>query len=304
LHFKLDPRGVFALYVQHRSPRKKSASQKSDERKVEMWTRVLRGLKDPHTISLGEWERFIAARKCGEIDARGNEVESEKRRPVRDRAVEADCKWLHWVFNWASKWRTGGTYLMRENPIRGFEGPTEKNPHRPVATQDRFEDVRAVSDRVMMETRWGKRQTVRSYLSELLEIANGTGRRISAICQLTFDDLQLDEGGPFGSIRWPADTDKTGRETVVPMSPGVRSAMDRIQNDRPGIGAVPLFPSPEDPQKHVTRHLADKWLRKGERMAKWHRRRAAFGTPTAASGLRSESTSQTLTWRLLVAGRP
>lgn len=32
----------------------------------------------------------------------------------------------------------------------------------------------------------------RSYLSELLDLAYATGRRISAICQLRYDDLRLE----------------------------------------------------------------------------------------------------------------
>ena len=84
------------------------------------------------------------------------------------RTVEADCKWLRRVLNWGTKWRDrDGRYLLRENAVRGFEIPTEKNPRRPVATHDRYEAVRAVSDTVMMEHRWdGKRRIVRSYLSE------------------------------------------------------------------------------------------------------------------------------------------
>lgn len=168
---------VFTAYLKHRTPRKTSASQKSDGRKVEMWTRVLGGRIDPHNISLGQWERFTGLRGSGQIDARGKQVEPGQHRPVRNRAVEADCKWLNWVLNWASKWRLqNGQYLMRDNPLRGLEIPNEKNPLRPVATQDRFEAVRAVSDQVMMQTRWGKRATVQSYLSNLLDIVNGTGR--------------------------------------------------------------------------------------------------------------------------------
>jgi integrase len=171
--------------------------------------------------------------------ARCREVKEHKRRSVGNRSVEADCNWLRWVFNWAAKWRMrSGHYLMRENPVRGFEVPKEKNPQRPVASQDRFEAVRAVSDQVMMQSRWGKRREDRSYLSELLDVANGTGRRLSAICKLRYEDLQLHQG-PYGSILWPASTDKSGRETVIPMSPVVRRAIDRILKERPGIGATP-----------------------------------------------------------------
>jgi integrase len=209
------------------------------------------------------------------------------RTPVRTRSVEADLKWLRWVFNWAAKWRTPqGHYLMRENPVRGYEIPTEKNPRRPVASQDRFEAIRKVSDDHQMELRWnGGREQQRSYLSELLDIVNGTGRRISAVCQLRYHDLRLAEG-PYGSIRWPADTDKQGRETVVPMSPQVRRAIDRCTQDRPGIGSAPLFPSSKDPAEPMTRHLADKWLREGEQLAGlvpqkgslWHAYRRKWAT--------------------------
>ena len=73
--------------------------------------------------------------------------------------------------------------------------------------------------------------------------------------------------GPYGSIRWPADTDKAGRESCVPISSGVRHALDRILGDRPGIGAAPLFPKPTDRALLLSIHLASKWLREGEKLA-------------------------------------
>ena len=277
---------VFTAYKKHRTPRKTEHEQRCDGRRTEMWTRVLGSDIDPHNVSLAAWERFIDLRASGAIDPRGREVPANKCRPVGNRAVEADCNWLRWVFNWASKWRmASGHYLMRENPVRGFEAPTEHNPRRPVATQDRYEAVRAVSDQVMMESRWGERLEQRSYLSELLDIVNGTGRRLSAVCQLTYEDLRLDEG-PHGSIRWPAQTDKMKRETLVPITPDVRRALDRILRERPGIGSAPLLPSPEDAQQPMTRHLADKWLRRAEKLAGlqpqqgslWHAYRRKWAT--------------------------
>ena len=70
-----------------------------------------------------------------------------------------------------------------------------------------------------------------SYLAEVLDMANGTGRRLSAILALKRQDLCLDQG-PHGAIRWPADTDKTGKESLVPISSEVRAA--RAQTSRPG----------------------------------------------------------------------
>lgn len=278
---------LFALYRTERTPRKTVKEQSTDERRFQMWTVWLGKDKNPVKISLSEWERFIEARRSGAIDSHGRTVPAERRRRVRERTVEAECLWLRWVLNWATRWMDGnGRYLLTENPVRGFEAPTEKNPRRPVATEDRYEAIRAVSDEVLMETRWdGKRGFQRSHLSELLDIANGTGRRISAICQLTYADLRLDEG-PHGVIRWPADTDKMGYEGVVPVTPKVRAAIDRVLRERPGIGRAPLFPSPHDVSKPVNKYLADKWLRKAEKMtgiptqkgSLWHAYRRKWAT--------------------------
>ena len=259
---------VFALYKRHRTPRKSLKEQEADARRTELWTRVLGSEKDPHQVFLSEWERLIDSRTSGEIDARGKAVPRTKRATIRTRSVEADLKWLRWVFNWAAKWRTAqGQYLMRENPVRGYEIPTEKNPLRPVASTDRYEAIRKVSDQQQMEIRWNaKREAQRSYLSELLDIVNGTGRRISAVCQLRYEDLRLSEG-PYGSIRWPADTDKEGGESCVPINPSVRQALDRVLRDRPRIGSAPLFPKPTDRALPITTYLASKWLREGEKLA-------------------------------------
>lgn len=146
--------------------------------------------------------------------------------------------------------------------------PKVKNPRRPVASQDRFETIRAKTDEHTMEVRWnGEREKQRSYLSELLDIVAGTGRRISAVCGLRYEDLRLNDGTPHGSIRWPADTDKNGRETTVPIGPTVRRAIERVLRDRPGIGSGHLFPAPGDPSKPMRRHLAAAWLREAEEMA-------------------------------------
>ena len=246
------------------------------------------GEGDPADICLRDWEGFHDARLSGTIDARGEHVTGDPnpRRPVGPRTVEADLKWLKWVLNWATKWRTENGYLLAENPVRGFEIPVEKNPRRPVASQGRYEAIRAVSDDVLVRvSRGGEVETVRSALSELLDLANGTGRRLSAICALRYEDLRLD-AGPHGAIRWPATTDKQGKASLVPISPLVRAAIDRVLAERPGTGAAYLFPSPADRAKPVSRHLADKWLRRAERLAGlepqpgslWHAYRRKWAT--------------------------
>jgi len=278
---------VIDLYLRHRTPRKGQREQDSDKRKAEMWKRFLGGDTDPYTIALASWERFIDLRTSGAIDSYARPVQSAYRRTVRTASVGQDLKWLVWVLNWAVKWRTPqGQYLMRENPVRGFDVPVEKNPRRPVATEDRYQATRAKTDQVTMEVRWhGAPKTVRSHLSEILDIVSGTGRRLSAVLQLRYEDLQLSDG-PHGAIRWPADTDKTGRETLVPIGPDVRVAIDRVLQERPGIGKAYLFPAPADLAKPVSRRLAASWLERAERLAGleklngslWHAYRRRWAT--------------------------
>lgn len=305
---------LFAAYQEYRTPRKKSAQSRADDhRRAEMWIQFLGARKDPHRITLHEWETFIDARSTGEIDARGRLVpDGKKRRPPRTRAVEADLQWLRWVLNWGARWREDdGRYLLRENAVRGYPIPVEQNPRRPVASHDRYEALRAVSDQVLMWQRvGGKRVAARSYLSELLDIVNSTGRRISPVCQLTYDDLRLNEGGPFGAFRWPADTDNQGNEFLSPMDPVARAAVERVLQERPGIGAAYLFPVPGKSTLPISRHLADAWLREGERLANltplagslWHAYRRKWVTErkpypdvdiAAAGGWKDTSTLKT-----------
>ena len=148
------------------------------------------------------------------------------------RTVEADLKWLRWVLNWGTEWRDHcGRYLLRENPVRGYEIPVEKNPKRPVASDDRFEALRTVSDQVPLGLRKADpAPEPRSYLSELPDLAHDTGRRIGAIRALRSQDLRLapTPTAPHGAIRWPGETDKEGREWLAPISARVRAALERI----------------------------------------------------------------------------
>lgn len=43
---------------------------------------------------------------------------------VRDGTIPADLIWLGGVLNWATRWQNeDGTYLMREDPTRGYPLP-------------------------------------------------------------------------------------------------------------------------------------------------------------------------------------
>ena len=110
-----------------------------------------------------------------------------------------------------------------------------------------------------------------------------------AICSLKFADLRPSLG-PHGSIRWPADTDKMGLESVVPVTREVREVLDRIQRERPGMGAAPLFPGPQNPGAPIRYELASTWLLEAEKLAGllkqdgslWHAFRRKWATERKA----------------------
>ena len=277
---------VTGQYLEHHSPLRGKSAQQADERCEEMFRRYYGDDKDLNNLTRGDIERFERDRKSGRIDARGNVVPEKERRSVRQRAVANDLEWLRGVILWGMTWQDdAGRFLMDANPMRGYKIAKEKNPRRPVATHGRYEHTRAVAGQVKMEVRrQGRRIQIRSYLLELLDVVNGTGRRISAVLQLKHSDLRL-ENGQYGAIRWPADTDKMGRESLVPINQAVRHAIDRQTARREALGnSQYLFPSPRNSRRAISKDLASDWLKRAETIAElpkldgslWHAFRRKF----------------------------
>ena len=143
----------------------------------------------------------------GAVDANGEDVPKDSRNPVRPRTVGADLKWLKHVIGWATRWKTAsGAFLMREDPTKGWEVPSDPNPRQPVATWERYEKIRAVADQVTMTVvQDGQPRKTVTYLPELLDLVIATGRRRSAVCKLRYRDLKLDSPRPMDlpkGTRW------------------------------------------------------------------------------------------------------
>ena len=152
--------------------------------------------------------------------------------------------------------------------------------------------------------------TVRVRVSTML----GAGVPIYAV-RVSLASLGLDESAathyPQGGLRWRAESDKQGFESVTPLSGQARVELDRYLAKTPRLGDVPLFPAPTDPSKPIRKDLAGDWLMKAERLAKqpklrgtrWHGYRRLFATElksvpvqdvAAAGGWKSIETVQRL----------
>lgn len=272
---------VFGLYAIHQTPTKSPRVQAMDAARIDVWTRFLGANKDPHSLTKHEWNRFVRLRASGEIDARGKPADSP--RPVRARTIEQDQRFLAAVFTWACSWQQNGGRLMSldKNPLtdrKTLPFQSEKNPCREVATENRYELTRAVTDQIRTG-KWvshpadpDRKQlfvSERSHLSEVLDLAHHTGRRVSAILALTFADLRLQRTteAPHGCIHWAEDSDKMDKEWMTPISVETRTVLEAILRDRPAIGSHPLFPSVLDPTVPVSYRVAAKWLREAEKLA-------------------------------------
>ena len=194
-------------------------------------------------------------------------------KPVRTNAIQRELTMLKGALNWARGQHVGGAPLLAVHPLEKYKIPGEKDPKRPMVADEAMDRLEAVAPEV------------HPFLPVLIVLARHSGRRISAILGLQWDDIDFEQG----RIRWRAELDKTRKTWIVPASQVVLTALVRFRLARPGIGPAVLFPHPKTtrhPGKPVTRDLASYWLRGAYQRAKiarpdgslWHVFRRGWAT--------------------------
>ena len=210
-----------------------------------------------------DWDRFIRERRAGRVGPSG--------RPVSDRMIEYDLKFLIAVFNWAVKSRDErGRPLLSSNPLKGLRLPKEKNPLRVVLSEEEYQALLKVSPRVDWRFRVA------------LVIAHETGHRIGAVRQLRWSDIDL-EGR---IIRWRADHEKSGYEHRTPMTEEAVAALEEARSKSTEFGEAPVLPAAKDPSAGVSRWLLHNWWERAEQLAGlepkrgrgWHSLRRKFAS--------------------------
>jgi integrase len=229
---------------------KKPRSRDEDERRLARVVAFLGGDRDIRSLSDSDVERYRQTRMGGE-------------HPVRARTVAADLVTLQTALNWATRQRgPRGQPVLECNPLRGVKLPVEKNPRRPVATWDRFQATRMAMQQLTAAAT-AERERMRWIKLELaLVLAEATGRRLSSIRQLRWDDVDLERH----TIRWRADADKRGRESVVPIPQPLCDELKQFQRQLGAVGGW-LFPGERKPDQPMDRHQFDNWLGVAEKKA-------------------------------------
>ena len=254
---------LFDIYREEVTPTKTKRSRRYERAAMAMFLKFFGKRRKPGTLSQRDWDRFIRARRSGRVGPSG--------RPVSDRTIEYDLKFLLAVLNWATKSRDEeGRLLLESNPLRGLKLPKEKNPTRVMLTQAEYDALLRVAD----EVDWRFRVA--------LVLAHETGHRIGAIRQLRWSDINMERR----TIRWRAEHEKTGHEHQTPVTAEALVALEEARRRNPGIGDVPLFPAPGDPSKSVSRSRARIWWTKAQTLAGlepkhrrgWHSLRRKFAS--------------------------
>jgi integrase len=244
---------LFEIYGEEVTPEKGERTRKHDKAASKMFERYFGADRVPATLNLLDWERFIRDRQAGRIGPG-----EPPWKPVSARTVERDLRFLLAVMNWATMAGDGqGGVLLERNPLKGYKAPKEKNPLRVKLSDEEYKALLAVAKGVD----W------RFYVA--LVLAHETGHRIGAVRQLRWSDIDL-EGQ---SIRWRAETEKTGYAHVTPMTEEALEAFQFARSMNPSIGDAPVMPSPEKPTECMSRYLARDWWKRAEKEAELERKR-------------------------------
>ncbi len=194
-------------------------------------------------------------------------------RPVGANTIHRDLGMFKAALNWACQKYEGGRPLLTRHALEKFKIPTEKDPKRPM--------VDAHTIRALLKVA----PLVHPFLRPLILLAWRTGRRLSSILALRWDDVDF-EGN---KIRWRPEHDKIRQTWIVPMHHEILEELRRFRMERPGIGSVLLFPHPRRRRHNggpVTRHLAAYWLKEAFERGKlvkptgslWHMFRRVWAT--------------------------
>ena len=222
---------------------------------------------DVARLSKDAQRRYERARAAGGLRyrherrvVRGGRVHTETivrvSQPTRARSAEADLVLLHALLNWATTVRRNDTRWLCANPLKGIDRRPEKNPRRPVTCQERFDATRQAIQARAARAPLGSVDYFRWIRLELaLVLAEATGRRIGAIRQLRWEDV--DYASP--AITWRADADKMGVLWTIDLSASLVAELRQFQARLSGIGGW-VFPSTRFPDQPMDRWAMVKWL--------------------------------------------
>ena len=265
---------LFDMYLSERTRQKAEGSQAFDRRTAGLFLRAFGENRDVTTLDRRDWDAFIVRRRCADLGHAGRTATT----PVGDRQIEYDLRFLQAVLNWALVTRGAGGPLLERNPFRGMPLPRERNPKRPVVTD---EDLAALREEAT---------AIHPLFDLALVVAHETGHRVSAIAHLRWSDVNFSEG----RIRWRASYDKIGFEHETIASAVLVRALEQERRRSATLGDGWIFPSPRMAGEPCSRHLLRDWFQRAAERANlprdqrigWHALRRHFATEMKGAPLK------------------
>lgn len=284
------------LYLHHRGPLLTPGRRQFMERALNLLGRYLEPNGRPFPIddfSQTHADGYAQARRTGALRS-----DDPRTKPgAGPGTIRNELQALSTVCNWAVGFKVGGRRLLAHNPVRDIKMPVEPNPRRPVASAERYRRLLDVANQVDPAGRFRL----------MLALAYHTGRRINAICHLRTSDLLLTPDAVRAAlaslgmderiadawpqaIRWRAEWDKQGFESIAPIGQALRREIDAYVRQNPAVGEAWLFPYHRRPGEPVPKYVADWWLGQAEKVAGlphlerggWHAFRRAWATARRA----------------------
>lgn len=257
---------LFDNYLGEVTPGKKPGKQGHDRRAAAMFVEAFGRRIKAHALSRREWDVFIRQRREGRISP-----PRSRGRPVRNRQIEYDLRFLLAVLNWATTAGDGrGGRLLERNPLKGLKVPSEESPVRVHVTPEEYDALLRVAAGV-------------DWRFELaLVLVHETGNRIGSVRRLRWSDVNLQDG----QVRWRRENDKVGFERDTPLTTAAVEALRRARSHRLGLGESWVVPAPRDPSEPCRGDLMTKWWNRAVRLAGlppkrrrgWHSLRRKFAT--------------------------
>jgi integrase len=250
----------YNCYLKEMTPTKSKGKQRHDATCAEMFCRCFGAGRQPRTLNVRDWQKFIRERKSGAL--RPLSRSGDPITPVGDQQVRYDLKFLVAVLNFATVARDDKDVpLLTHNPLKGLPFPVEVSPCRPMLSEEHYLAMYAVAP------------LVHSLFPAFLQLVHETGHRASSVRQLRWSDLDLQNE----LVNWPAETDKMGFSHETPLSPEVVGTLVALLRCQRTVGQCWVFPSDKDPTKPVPRRTALKWWARAEKLAKLdHRQGEGF----------------------------
>jgi integrase len=209
------------------------------------------------------WDKFVRQRRSGVL-APGE----RKGKGVRNRMIQYDLKFLMAVFNWAENVIEKRRPLLERNPFRNCTMPKEESPRRPRITEVEYAALTKAA------------KELPSQVGLFLYLCHETGHRSKSISRLRWSDLDFERH----CVSWRGEHDKLKREHETPLTAANVEVLKSARREAGSNGDGWVFPSPDDPEKPISRRELLRWWSDLEAVARlrrvpgrgWHSLRRKF----------------------------